>query len=76
MESRSGIREFFFFCTEMFVSFYTILPNFSMKYLVMRKVHTDVDGIKKSYAAVVYLYVDIIHSLKLVDYVHVQADKP
>ena len=53
----------------------TTLTNCSTKYLVMRKVCTDVDGIK-------YLYHDcppvrkIIDSLKLVDYLHVQVDKP
>ena len=47
--------------------------NFSTKYLVMFKVYSDVGGIK-------LLYHDcppvrkIIHSLKLVVYLHVQAD--
>ena len=41
---------------------------------MMCKVYTDVGGIKKLYH--VYLPVcKIIHSLKLVDYLHVQADR-
>ena len=39
----------------------------------MCKVYTDVGGIN-SYTMFVHLYVEIIHSLKLVDYLHVQAD--
>ena len=49
---------------------YTI---FSMKYLVMRDVYTDVGGIRYSYH-VCPPVCKIIHSLKLVDYHHVQAD--
>ena len=48
---------------------------FSMKYIVMRKVSTDVGGIKQFYHVCPYVR-KIIHSLKLVDYLHVQADKP
>ena len=54
---------------------YTILTNFSMKYLMVCNVYTDVGGIKQ-------LYHDcppvrkIIHSLKLVDYLHIQVDNP
>ena len=45
---------------------YTTLTDFSMKYLVICKVYTDVGGIN-SYT---------ILKLKLVDYLHVQRDKP
>ena len=48
---------------------------FSIKYLVMYKVSTDVGGIKQFYHICPYVR-KIIHSLKLVDYLHVQADKP
>ena len=55
--------------------FYTTFTNFTMKYLVMSKVYTDVGGIK--YLNHVCPPVrKIIHSLKLVDYLHVQADNP
>ena len=61
--------------TTMQVVIYTTLNNLSMKYLMMCKVYTDEGGIK-------LLYHDcppvrkIIHSLKLVDYLHAQADNP
>ena len=54
---------------------YTTLTNLNTKYLVMCKVYTDVGGIN-------YLYLvcppvrKIIHSLKRIDYLHVQADNP
>ena len=54
---------------------YTTFTNFSMKYLVMCKVYTDVGGIKKLYH-VCPPVCKIIHSLKLVDYLHVHADNP
>ena len=54
---------------------YTTLTNFSMKYLIMCKVYTDVGGIKLVYHVCPPVR-KIIHSLKLVDYLHVQADKP
>ena len=44
-----------------------------MKYLVMCKVYTDVCGIKQLYDVCPRVR-KIIHSLKLVDYLHVQAD--
>ena len=46
-----------------------------MKYLVMCKVYTDVGDIKKLYHVCPPVR-KIIHSLKLVDYLHVQADNP
>ena len=49
-----------------------------MQYLVMVwmcKVYTDVFGIKYLYHVCLPVR-KIIHSLKLVDYLHVQADKP
>ena len=56
------------------VVFYTTLTNFSTIYLVMCKVYTDVGGI------ILYHVCPperkIIHSLKLVDYLHVQVDNP
>ena len=53
-------------------SFYT---TFSMKYHLMCKVYTDVGGIKQLYHVCPPVR-KIIHSLKLVDYFHVQADNP
>ena len=55
-------------------SFYTRLTNFSTKYLVMCKVYTDVGGINYLYYVCPPLR-QIVH-LKLVDYLHVQADNP
>ena len=46
-----------------------------MKYLVMCKVYTDVGGIKQLYHVCPPVR-KIIHSLKLVDYLNVQADNP
>ena len=46
-----------------------------MKYLVMCKVYTDVCGIKQLYHVCPPVR-KIIHSLKLVGYLHVQADNP
>ena len=46
-----------------------------MKYLVMCKVYTDMGGIKWLYHVCPPVR-KIIHSLKLVDYLHVQADNP
>ena len=54
---------------------YTTLTNFSAKYLVMCKVYTDVGGIKYLYHVCPPVR-KIIHSLKLGDYLHVQADNP
>ena len=56
-------------------SLYTTLTDFSTKYLVMCKVYTDVGGIKYLYH-VCQPVCKIIYSLKLVDYLHVQADNP
>ena len=52
---------------------YTTLTNFRIKYLVLCKVYTDVGGIKKLYHDCPSVR-KIIHSLKLMDYLHVQAD--
>ena len=52
--------------------FYTI---FTMKYLVMCNVYSDISGIKYLYHVCPSVS-KIIHSLKLVDYLHVQADNP
>ena len=57
------------------LSIYTTLTNLSTKYLVMYKVYTDVGGIKYLYHVCPPVR-KIIHSLKLVDYLHVQADNP
>ena len=46
-----------------------------MKYLVMGKVYIDVGGIKILYHDCQHVR-KIIHSLKLVDYLYVQADNP
>ena len=54
---------------------YTTFTNFSVKYLVMCKVNTDIGGIKQLYHVCPPVR-KIIHSLKLVDYLHVQADNP
>ena len=54
---------------------YTTFTNFSMKYHLMCKVFTDVGGIKQLYHVCPPVR-KIIHSLKLVDYLHVQADNP
>ena len=54
---------------------YTTLANFSTKYLVMCKVHTNVGGIKYLYHVCPPVR-KIIHSLKLMDYLHVQAYNP
>ena len=53
----------------------TTFTNFSMKYLVMCMVYTDDCGIKQLYHVCPPVR-KIIHSLKLVDYLHVQADNP
>ena len=57
------------------IYYYTTLTNFSAKYLVMCKVYTDVGGIKYLYHVCPPVR-KIIHSLKLVDYLHVQTDNP
>ena len=54
---------------------YTTLTNFSTKYHLMCKVYTDVGGIKWLYYVCPPVR-KIIHSLKLVDYLHIQADNP
>ena len=54
---------------------YTTLTNFSMKYLMMCKVYTNVGGIKRLYYVCLPVC-KVIHSLKLVDYLNVQADNP
>ena len=50
--------------------FYTTITIFSMKYLVMCKGCTDVDGITFLYHVCSPVR-KIIHSLKLVEYLHV-----
>ena len=57
------------------VYYYTIFTIFSMKYLVMCNVYTDVGGMKWLYHVCPPVR-KIIHSLKLADYLHVQADNP
>ena len=57
------------------IVFYSTLTLFSTKYLVMCKVNTDVGDIKWIYHVCPPVR-KIIHSLKLVDYFHVQADNP
>ena len=52
---------------------YTTLTSFKMKYFVMCKVYTDVGGIKLLYHDCPPVH-KIIHSLKLVNYLHIQAD--
>ena len=54
---------------------YTTLTNFSTNYFVMCKFYTDVGGIKQLYHVCLPVR-KIIHSLKLMDYLHVQADNP
>ena len=54
---------------------YTNFTIFRMKYLVMCKIYTDVGGIKLLHHVCPPVR-KIIHSLKLVDYLHVQADNP
>ena len=54
---------------------YTTLTNFSTKYLMMCKVYTDVGGIKLLNHVCPPVR-KIIHSLKLVDYLHVHAENP
>ena len=54
------------------------LPDFaifSMEYFILSKVCTAEGGIN-SYTKVCQPVLDIIHSLKLVDYLLLQADKP
>ena len=46
-----------------------------MKHLLMCKVYTDIGGIKLLYSICPPVR-KIIHSLKLVDYLHVQANNP
>ena len=53
----------------------TTLTNFSTKYLVMCKVYTYIGGIKYLYNVCPPVR-KTIHSLKFVDYLHVQADNP
>ena len=43
-------------------------------HFVMRKVYSDVDG-KNSYTVVYLLILEKIHSIKLVDYLLLQADR-
>ena len=53
----------------------TTFTNFCMNYLMMCKVYTDVGGIKYLYHVCPPVR-KIIHSLKLMDYLNVQADNP
>ena len=52
--------------------YYTTIANVSTKYLMVSKVNTEGGGIKQLYY-VCPSVMEIIHSLKLVDYLHVQA---
>ena len=52
-----------------------ISSNLRTKYLVKCKVYTNVGGLRLLYNGFPPLR-EIIHSLQLVDYLHVQADKP
>ena len=54
---------------------YATLTNLSKIYLVMCKIFTDVGSLKKLYHVCPPVR-KIIHELKLVDYLHGQADKP
>ena len=47
-----------------------------MKYLALKFVNSDKGGIQNSYTLVCLPVQEIIHSLQLVDYLLVQADKP
>ena len=68
--NKNGVNKF-----RVGYNIYITFTNFSKKYLAICKVYTDVSGIK-------YLYYvcppvrKIIHSVKFVDYLHVQADNP
>ena len=53
---------------------YTTLTNFSTNYLMMCIIYTDVGGLKELYHVCPSVR-KIIHSLKLLDYLYVQADK-
>ena len=57
------------------LAYYSSLTNFSTNYLMMCKVYTNVGGIKYLYHVCPPVR-KIIHSLKLVDYLHVHADNP
>ena len=50
--------------------------KFSTNCFVMCKAYTNEGGIKKTYTMVCPPVREIIHSLKLVDYLLIQADKP
>ena len=56
-------------------SSYTTFTNFSIIYLVICKVYSDVGGMKSLNHVCPHVR-KIIHSLKLVDYLHVQVDSP
>ena len=62
-------------CSYSLTIFYTTLTNFSTKYLVICKVYTDAGGIKQLNHVCSPVH-KIIHSLKLVDYLYIQADNP
>ena len=64
-----------FFLAKLTTFIYTTLTNLSTKYLMMSEIYTNVGGIKYSYHVCPPVR-KIIHSLKLVDYLHVQADNP
>ena len=57
------------------IAVYTTLTNFSIKYFVICMFYTGAGGIKLLYHVCPAVR-KIIHSLKLVEYLHVQADKP
>ena len=68
----AAVCEFYVLSLQTIIMYYTTIANFSMKYLMVCMVYTDGSGIKQ------LCYVcpsvrEIVHSLKLVDYLHVQA---
>ena len=54
---------------------YTTLTNFITKYHVMFKVYTDIGDVKELFHVFSPVHM-IVHSLRLVDYLHAQADNP
>ena len=76
MKNMNRLFLYFLICSFRSVKInYTTLTDLNTKYPVMCKVYTDVGGIKQLYHVCPPIC-KIIHLLKLVDYLHVQADKP
>ena len=66
------VCELYVLSLQTIIMYYTTIAKFSMKYLMVCRVYTERGGITQLY----YVYPSvrqIIHSLKLVDYLHVQA---